>query len=311
MQKYFRTNDATAIKDCRAVEAETTLKTRESLKIQKSTGNKIIVFVINVLFLVTASAQETTMKNKSQTLETNCLHYPYNTQVGINMNVNMLSKMEIQPLYDHDIYNHELVRVGDDLSEYFRSYPSVGTDFGVYLYQRIYKWLGIQLGIEYNLATVCYSYKFDNEDSKTVNMNYMNSGFHLPISLNASYYFNKKHGMDISLGGVSSFNWFTGGLGGHRFRMGSWEDGDYCSFGLDPMSYNYSLYIKLGYNYLFKNKNTLGIALIGHLVGSYADGKYVVRKGEKIDTGNTNSHNTSVGLQFSYGFTMKKLLCNP
>jgi hypothetical protein len=219
----------------------------------------------------------------------------------------MLSKMRIEPLYD--MSNYELVRVGDDLSEYFRSYPSIGTDFGVYLYQRIYKWLGIQLGVEYSLATVCYSYKLENEDSKTVNMNYMNSGFHLPISLNASYYFNEKHGLDISLGGVPSFNWFTGGLGGNRFRTGSWEEGDFCSFGLDPMSYNYSLYGKVGYNYLFKNKNTLGIAIIGHLVGSYASGKYTVRKGVKIDKGDVNSHNTSIGLQFSYGFSMKKTLC--
>ena len=269
----------------------------------------IIILAINVLFTVTASAQETTKKSKLQTTENNCLHYPYNTQVGINVNVNMLSKMRIEPLYD--TYNYEFVRVGDDLSEYFHSYPSIGTDFGVYLYQRIYKWLGIQLGIEYNLATVCYSYKFDNEESKTVNMDYMNGGFSFPIALNASYYFNEKHGLDISLGGVSSFNFFTGGLGGHRFRMGSWEDGDYCSFGLDPLTFSYSLYAKLGYNYLFKNKNTLGIAIVGHLVGSYASGKYTVRKGWEIDNGNTSSHNTSVGLQFSYGFTMKKLLCVP
>ena len=270
---------------------------------------KTAVLMVTLVFPLLLPAQEITKKSKSQTMETNSLHYPYNTQVGINVNVNMLSKMRIEPLYDYDTYNNELVRVGDDLSEYFRSYPSVGTDFGVYLYQRIYKWLGIQLGFEYDLATVCYSYKLENEDSKTVNMNYMNSGFHLPISLNASYYFNEKHGIDISLGGVPSFNWFTGGLGGNRFKMGSWKDGDYCSFGLDPMSYNYSLYGKVGYNFLFKNKNTLGIAIIGHLVGSYASGKYTVRKGGEIDNGNTNSHNTSVGLQFSYGFSMKKTLC--
>ena len=304
MRKLLQVENVAARTDCRAVGADTTSTTRASSKSHTSRRNTIatnkkLFFLSGCLFLLL-------LGSKAQTGEAKNVHYPYNTQIGVNFNMNMLSKMKIEPLYE--MYNHELVRMEDDLLEYFRSYPSVGTDFGVYLYQRVYKWFGIQLGVEYNLTTVCYSYKFDNDESKTVNMDYMNGGFSFPVSLNAFYYFNEKHGMDISLGGVSSFNWFTGGLGGHRFKMGSWEDGDYCSFGLDPLFFSYSLYGKLGYNFLFKNKNTLGIAIIGHLVGSYASGQYTVRKGWEVDKGYTYSHNTSVGLQFSYGFTLKKSL---
>ena len=39
-------------------------------------------------------------------------------------------------------------------SDDFRSYPSFGADLGVYMYQRIYKWFGIQIGAEYSALTV-------------------------------------------------------------------------------------------------------------------------------------------------------------
>jgi hypothetical protein len=42
MQKYFRTNDAAAIRDCGAVGAETTQNERENQKIRKSMGNQLI-----------------------------------------------------------------------------------------------------------------------------------------------------------------------------------------------------------------------------------------------------------------------------
>ena len=93
-------------------------------------------------------------------------------------------------------------------SEYLRSYLSFGADLGVYLYQRIYKWFGIQIGAEYSALTLIY--------------------------------------------------------------------GNTAKFDAEP----------------------------------YANGSYYVSINEiEVEKGYLFLHNTFIGLQFSYGFTMKKLLC--
>ncbi len=255
---------------------------------------KLFFLSINMLFLAPES--------KSQTTESNCLHYPYNTQVGINLNVNLLSKMRIQQNY----------YIRSTPSDYLRSYPSFGADLGVYLYQRVYKWFGVQIGAEYNALTVCDGTAKLGDDN-SISMDYYSLGaFTFPILFNASYYFNEKHGIDISLGGAP-FILFAGEQG-YSVGLGGREDGNYCEYRLDyDTPFNFSLYGKIGYNFLFKNKNTIGVAIVGSYAGKpYAEGKYyVVLNDREIESGYTFLRNTFIGLQFSYGFTMKKLLCIP
>jgi hypothetical protein len=255
-----------------------------------------IAFLIFLLGSLSLSAQ----KSESQTSEK---YYPYNTQVGISLNVNLVSGVKFEP--------H---------SDYIRSYPSIGAGLGVYLYQRVYKWFGIQIGAEYNHVTVCHSgtENFTKLFKKIV-MTYCSEMFNFPILFNASYYFNEKHGLDISLGGAplimtqaldnppsNSFNIIEGEYN---------ENGDYYGFMLgDYPRFNFSLYGKIGYNFLFKKKNTFGVAIIGsYAVRSYAQGRYFVRinDGTRVESGNASLRNIFIGLQFSYGFTMKKLLCIP
>jgi len=247
----------------------------------------------------------TTLESRSQTSETKCLHYPYNTQVGMNLNVNLLSKMKIE--------HNKTFKPSED----FRSYPSFGADLGVYMYQRVYKWFGIQIGAEYSALTLRYSTTTNLTDDVSTYMDYYAFGaFTLPVLLNASYYFNEKHGIDISLGGAPLVL-FAGDAGqGVEFGSGNGK----CYFRLEnDTRCNYSLYAKIGYNYLFKNKNTLGVAIIGSYAAEpYAKGTYTTGKGEMtgdgnfsliVDSGYTSLRNTFIGLQFSYGITMKKLLC--
>jgi len=244
-------------------------------------------------------------ESEAQT-EQYCVHYPYNTQVGINLNVNMLSKMRIQQNY----------YIKSSPSEHFRSYPSFGADLGVYLYQRVYKWFGIQIGAEYSATTICY--KFDYEEYNTTYMDYNSYGaFIFPILFNASYYFNEKHGIDISLGGAPLVL-FAGdagqGFGIGVINMRNGYSNNCCYFRLDnDIRYNFSLYGKIGYNLLLKNKNTLGMAIIGSYAAEpYMQGKYEIFIDKmNVENGYTSLRNTFIGLQFSYGFTMKKLVCNP
>jgi hypothetical protein len=58
----------------------------------KYAGHKIFLFFV---FLFTLTSE-----NKAQIAEENCLHYPYNTQIGINVNVNLASKIKIEPSSD-------------------------------------------------------------------------------------------------------------------------------------------------------------------------------------------------------------------
>ena len=240
-------------------------------------------------------------ESNSQTGAPNCLHYPYNTQVGINLNVNMLSKMRIQQKY----YTRS------SPSEYLRSYPSFGADLGVYLYQRIYKWFGIQIGAEYSALTLIYGNTAKFDAGNYVTMGYYGFGaFTFPILFNCSYYFNEQHGVDISLGGAP-FLLFLG-ESGQSVSNGSSMKGIRHKTRLEnDTRYNFSLYGKAGYNFLFKNKNTLGVAIIGNFAAEpYANGSYYVSINEiEVEKGYLFLHNTFIGLQFSYGFTMKKLLC--
>jgi len=247
------------------------------------------------LFFLSVGLFFVVLESRSQTSETNCLHYPYNTQVGMSLNANLLSKMRIMPQ-----------------SDYFRSHPSFGAGLGVYMYQRVYKWFGIQIGAESNVITACYSetgFFLDYYGTGGKKMA-VTGAFTFPILFNASYYFNEKHGLDISLGTAPLLR-FPGNLG----KAMGYED---------PMGYGFSLdndislsiinlYAKIGYNFLFKNKNTLGAAIIGsYTAGSYTEGRYSVNvNGTRVERGNVSLRNTFVGMQFSYGFSMKKLLCNP
>ena len=258
------------------------------------------------LFFLSAIIFSIVLENKAQT-EQNCLHYPYNTQVGINLNVNMLNKMKIEQ------------RQTFKPSEFFRSYPSFGADLGVYFYQRVYKWFGIQIGAEYSALTVRYGATTNLTDEISTFMDYYAFGaFSLPVFLNATYYFNEKHGIDISLGGAPLILFFKDAGQGTTFGG---ENGK-CHFRLEnDTRCNYSLYAKIGYNYLFKNKNTFGVAIIGSYAAEpYAKGLYTTGKGERtaegdfsliVDSGYTSLRNTFIGLQFSYGFTMKKTMCKP
>jgi len=250
---------------------------------------KLFFLLVGMFFMLPES--------KSQT---ECLHYPYNTQVGMNLNINMLSKMRIEP-------NNNMNNLS---SEYFRSYPSLGGNFGVYLYQRIYKWLGMQIGVEYNAATITYRATADFTEN-SLNMDYYTWGaFTLPVLVNASYYFAGKHGIDISLGGAA-FILFAEDAG-YGIGFGGNIESGHIKFRLDnDARCNYSLYAKIGYNYLFKNKNTFGVAIIGsYSMDSYAKGKYEVKNnGILVEEGYTSLKNSFIGLQFSFGFTMKKLIC--
>jgi hypothetical protein len=247
------------------------------------------------------------LESKSQILEKDCLHYPYNTQVGISLNTNLLSKMRIEPNY----------QISSPPSEYFRSSPSFGTGLGVYLYQRVYKWFGIQIGVEYSHITMCYggTANFTGLSNKT-SLKYYTEMFTFPILFNASYYFNEKHGLDISLAPfmlrVTSAP--IRGLYSTDKEIRN-NNGDYCWFGLrDYVPYGISFYGKVGYNYLFKNKNTLGVAIVGGYNSEpYAQGRYVVdmNDGTRVEEGRVSLRNTFIGLQFSYGFSMKKTLCTP
>jgi len=255
------------------------------------------------LFFLLVSLFSIVLESKSQSLEANCLHYPYNTQVGINLNTNLLSKMRIEPQ-----------------SDYFRSHPSFGAGLGVYMYQRVYKWFGVQIGIEYSHVCVSYSGTANfPEFSKGISMKYYTDMFIFPILFNASYYFNEKHGLDISFGGapliISKLDApYPVGRAYNAGRGAYNKDNDYCGFMLGNYPrFNFSLYGKIGYTFLFKNKNTLGVAIIGsYATESYAQGLYFVEKndGTRIEEGNVSLRNTYIGLQFSYGFTMKKLLCS-
>ena len=247
------------------------------------------------LFLILVSMFLVVSRSEAQTVEQNCVHYPYNTQVGINLNVNMLSKMRIEPL-----------------SDYFQSYPSFGADFGVYLYQRVYKWFGIQISAEYSALTVCDGATSNFSDNTSIEMSYYAFGaFTFPILFNASYYFNEKHGLDISFGGAPLILFV--GEAGWGVGMGNLGK-NYWHYRLDyDTPFNFSLYGKLGYNFLLKNKNTLRVAIVGSYASKpYAQGRYYVLINEtEEESGFTSLRNTFVGLQFSYGFTMKRLLCNP
>jgi hypothetical protein len=250
----------------------------------RTTRHKIFLLSVCLFILIA--------ENKAQTLETNCLHYPYNTQIGINLNANISSKMRIEPLSNHLLLH-----------------PSFTFNIGVYLYQRIYKWFGIQIGAEYNATTMYYTENLEDNSKWTKMEYYATGGFNFPVLFNASYYFNEKHGMDISLGGAPLILLPSGGYGStshtgekiYRFNI------------RHENPFNFSLYGKIGYNFMFKNKNTVGVAIVGSYAKTpYAQGKYFVKEnGIIIETGSTSLRNTFIGLQFSYGFTMKKLLCIP
>ena len=267
------------------------------------------------LFFLSISRFFIVWESKAQILETNCLHYPYKTQLGINVNVNLLSKLQLRPNY----------AIMSSPSKYFRSYPSLGADFGVYFYQRLYKWFGIQIGAEYNVLTFRFGgtkdFGFDN-----IYMKYYALGsFGFPILFNASYYFSKrhdyfseKHGIDISLGLVPWIRCGSSDDEGYTIRRDGYYSLDAYTlvfFGENPV-FNFSLYMKIGYNFLFKNKNTLGVAIIGRYgIKPYAKGYCFIRKEEYLESKEegvyTSLCNTYIGLQFSYGFTMKKRLCVP
>jgi hypothetical protein len=254
---------------------------------------KLLLLSLSIFLLISES--------KSQTTEPNCLHYPYNTQVGMNLNINILSKMRVQQNY----------YARSSPSDYLRSYPSFGADLGVYLYQRIYKWFGVQIGAEYSALTLTYGNTAKFDAWNYVTMGYYGFGaFTFPILFNCSYYFNEKHGLDISLGGAPLLLFL--GESGQSVTDGSSMKGIRHKTRLEnDTRYNFSLYGKIGYNFLLKNKNTLGVAIVGSYAAEpYANGNYYVTINEiEVEKGYLFLHNTFIGLQFSYGFTMKRLLC--
>jgi len=251
------------------------------------------------LFLLSMSIFLLISESKSQTVAPNCLHYPYNTQVGINLNINMLSKMKIQQNYP----------IRSSSSDYIRSYPSFGADLGVYLYQRIYKWFGVQIGAEYSALTLTYGNTAKFDVWKDIAIEYYGFGaFTFPILFNCSYYFNEKHGLDVSLGGAPLLLFF--GDSGQGIGNGNGKGGRHYIRLKNDTRYNFSLYGKIGYNFLFKNKNSLGVAIVGSYAAEpFANGYYYVTINEvEVESGYLFLHNTFIGLSFSYGFTMKKLL---
>ena len=253
---------------------------------------KLFLLSVGLFFLISES--------KSQSVGSNCLHYPYNTQVGVNLNINMLSKMRIQ----QDYY------IRSSPSDYLHSYPSFGADLGVYLYQRIYKWFGIQIGAEYSALTQTYGNTAKFHEWKDIAIDYYGAGaFTFPILFNCSYYFNEKHGLDISLGGAPLL--LVYGDWGQGIGNGNGKGGRHHIRLENETNYNFSLYGKIGYNFLFHNKNTLGVAIVvSYASAPYANGNYNVTINEmEVEKGYLYLHNTFIGLQFSYGFTMKKLLC--
>jgi len=161
---------------------------KKNFKIINSMKYKLFLLSMIIFLIISES--------KSQTMDTYCLHYPYNTQVGINLNVNMLNKMKIQK-------TQQSYYVRSSSSDYISSYPSFGSDLGVCLYQRIYKWFGIQICAEYSALTLTYGNTAKFDVWKDITIDYYGFGaFTFPILFNCSYYFNKKHGLDISLGGA-------------------------------------------------------------------------------------------------------------
>jgi len=278
-----------------SIKLEKKLELSNGVKNRKGMKYKLFFLSVGMFFIV--------LETQSQTLETNCLHYPYNTQVGINLNLNLLSKIRISTGQYHITP-----------SDYFRSYPSFGGDLGVYLYQRVYKWFGVQIGLEHSSLTVSYGGTENLTEDKSIYMDYYCFGaWTFPILFNASYYFNGKHGIDISFGGAPLIL-FAGEAGwGCHFGSSYDKPDDGCYFRLDTeQPFNFSLYAKAGYNYLFRNKNTLGIAIVCSFAHRpYVEGYYEITKNNTIvEHGYTSLRNTFVGLRFSYGFTMKKLLCN-
>jgi len=253
--------------------------------------HKLFFLSVSMLFIVLGS--------KAQT-EQYCLHYPYNTQIGINLNANLLSKMRIERIYQAPSSFYVQAP-----SEYFSPFPSFGTDFGVYLYQRIYKWFGIQIGIENSVFT--YNYDYDEWNEKEI-LYYRSGMLTFPILFNASYYFKGKHGLDISLGFAPLLLFPGGGMGMTAIDIE--EDGYQTKLSNSGRS-DFNLYGKIGYDFLFKNKNTIGVAIIGSYAPEpYSEGTYyVVHKGIEVEHGCLSLRNTFVGLQVSYGFSMKKTLC--
>jgi hypothetical protein len=171
----------------------------------------------------------------------------------------------------------------------------------------------VQIGIEYSASTFCFGTTAKFSDEKSTYMDYYELGaFTFPILFNASYYFNEKHGLDISLGGAPLIL-FAGEAGwGCSFGSSYENPDDGCYFRLDTeQPFNFSLYGKIGYNLLLKNKNTFGVAIVGSFAHRpYVEGYYEITKNNTtVEYGYTSLRNTFVGLQFSYGFTMKKLLC--
>jgi hypothetical protein len=212
--------------------------------------------------------------------------------------------------------------VKDSSSDYFNSYPSFGAGLGIYLYQRVYKWFGIQIGAEISAITTHYSGdKIFPDLAHRIGMTAYGT-FTFPVLFNASYYFNGRHGLDISLG-ITPFTPFPGenmGIGVSVTECsfdGVCNDKGYYRFTLKhDIPSNISLYGKIGYNFLFKNKNILGVAIVGIYSGQpYAKGDYSVVLNDingneiEVESGYTSIRNTFIGLQFPYGFTMKKTLC--
>lgn len=222
----------------------------------------------------------------------------------MNFNINARSKMEI-------IRNGYRMG-GNGNSEYLPGHVSLGGELGAYLYQRIHKWLGLYIGIEYSDSTYCFSSTgvFEHKD-KTFDY-YEFGAFTFPILLNYSYFFKNKHGLDISLG-VASLLLFAADAGnGYGFGAGG-EESDptkiHFKVRVDTETrYNASLFFKIGYKQLLKNQNTWGISLIGsYSAEPHAEGNYDVRMGTQlIEEGWTKLYNSYIGIQLSYGFSLIK-----
>jgi hypothetical protein len=180
------------------------------------------------------------------------------------------------------------------------------------MYQRVYKWFGIQIGVEYNMLTMRDDVTIFEKSKPRWKKYYSSGGFTFPLLLNASYYFNERHGMDISLGGallILPSNIATGGF--VQTRHPYEKDGIYGYRYDHETPFNFSWYGKIGYQFMFTNKNTLGVALVGSYAKvAYAESKYFIYLNRKsVSLGYSSLRNTFIGLQFSYGFTVKKLLC--
>ena len=230
--------------------------------------------------------------------------YPYKTQLGMNFNIDARSKMEI--------IRNAYRMGGNGTSEYLQGHVSVGGEFGAYLYQRIHKWLGLYIGIEYSASTYCFSSKKSSRYKEFLIDYYEFGAFTFPILLNYSYFFDDKNGLDISLG-VAPLLLFLGDTGtGYTFGAGG-EESDptkiHFRVRVDTETrYNASLFFKIGYKQLLKNQNTWGISLIGsYSAEPHAEGNYDVRMGTQlIEEGWTKLYNSYIGIQLSYGFSLIK-----